>query len=126
MSGDSKQANRSGLNGNSLIVDSTVEDGDSSSATVSAQQEDQFFARGGAQFHLLQNQQNLGYLGKFFGANSVAPTNIAGFIIICSIVILAISLFVPSNTDLVEARKWLIGLITSAMSFVFGAASKKE
>lgn len=95
------------------------------SSTTLAQQESDFYKQTAAQFHLAFNQQNLGLLGKLFGSNSFAPTNIAGFVIICSFLALVGSLFAPGNTELVESRKWLIGLITSAMSFIFGAASKK-
>lgn len=108
-----------------LVIDPGAEPGSAGPANISAQQESDFYTRSGAQFHLLHNQQNLGFLGKFFGANSSAPTNIAGFVIICSFLILVASLFTPGNLELIEARKWLIGLITSALSFIFGAASKK-
>lgn len=106
------------------MIDPTAEAGTGSTTNISAQQEMAFYTEGGRQYQLQHNQQNLGYLGKFFGANSSAPTNIAGFVIICSLIILFISLFVPGNAELVESRKWLIGLITSALSFVFGAATK--
>jgi hypothetical protein len=110
---------------NEFVIDPAAEPGSANPSNVSAQQEIEFFSSAGLQYQLLHNQQNLGFLGKFFGANSSAPTNIAGFIIICSLFILFISLFAPANAELVESRKWMIGLITSALSFVFGAASKK-
>ena len=108
-----------------LPIDPNAEPIQTVPSTISAQQEAEFYKQTGAQFRLEHNKQNLGHLGKLFGSNSSAPTNIAGFVIICSFLIIVGSLFFPSNTDLVESRKWLIGLITSAMSFIFGAASKK-
>ena len=93
---------------------------------VSARAEEDFFKQGGENYKLAHNQQNLGLIGKLFGSNSSAPTNIAGFVILCSFAILLVSLFFPGNPDLVESRKWLIGLITSAMSFIFGAASSDK
>lgn len=107
-----------------LVIDPAAEPGAASTSNYSAQREAEFYSDAGRQYQLLHNQQNLGYLGKLFGSNSSAPTNIAGFVILCSLVILLISLFVTGNAELVESRKWLIGLITSALSFVFGAASK--
>ncbi|MES2041448.1 MAG: hypothetical protein V4495_26830 [Pseudomonadota bacterium] len=108
-----------------LPIDPNAEPVPSQPSAVSGQQETDFFKKAGTEFQLLHNQQNLGMLGKFFSANSSASTNIAGFVIICSFLILAASFLCSSNADLVESRKWLIGLITSAMSFIFGAASKK-
>lgn len=108
-----------------LVIDPDAESVDERVSGVSAQQEVAFYDQAALKFRLEHNQQNLGFLGKFFGSNSSAPTNIAGFIIICSLVILFVSLFAPANAELVESRKWMIGLITSALSFVFGAASKK-
>jgi len=108
----------------SLPIDAGAEPTATLPATVSGQEEVAFFKRSADEYELLHNQQNLGWLGKFFGANSSAPTNIAGFVIVCSLLILVGSLF-STNPEAAEARKWLIGLITSALSFIFGAASKK-
>lgn len=109
----------------SVLIDPGAEPHAQGPGTVSAQQEVDFYKQAAAQHQLLHNQQTLGYLGKFFGASSAAPTNIAGLVAICSLIVLVVSVFVPSNPELTEARKWLIGLITSALSFIFGAASKK-
>jgi hypothetical protein len=66
-----------------------------------------------------------GVLGKFFGSGATAPTNIAGFIVIGSFVMLAVSMFLTSTPDLVDYRKALGGLISAGLGFIFGAASKK-
>jgi hypothetical protein len=47
-------------------------------AQVSAKQEADFYTDAKRQYDLENNRQNLGTLGGFFGANSSAPTNIAG------------------------------------------------
>lgn len=94
-------------------------------AVVSAQQETEFFRESGAQFQLQHNRQNLGFLGKFFGSSASAPTNIAGIVVIVALLILGASLFVGGDAEITEARKLLFGLITSALAFIFGAASKK-
>jgi hypothetical protein len=106
-------------------IDPLAEPTASGNSSISPLQEADFYKDTGLQYRLAHNGQNLGYLGKFFGANSSAPTNIAGFVILCSLFILFVSLFFPTNPEIVESRKWLIGLVTSAMSFVFGAATKK-
>lgn len=110
----------------SISVDPNAELVAPSPSRVTGQQEVDFYRQSGTQYDLLHNQQNLGFLGKFFGANSAAPTNIAGLVIFCSFAILVTSVFfAPANAELAEARQWLVGLITSAMSFIFGAATKK-
>jgi len=117
--------NRSIVNIGDLHVDPTAEPAPARPAAISGQQEDDFYARAGAQYVLQHHQQNLGYLGKLFGSNASAPTNIAGGVIILSFVFVAASLFYPGNTDLVEARKLFFGTISSALAFIFGAATKK-
>lgn len=106
-------------------IDPSAEQTQAGAPTVSGKQEEQFFREGGEQFRLAHNQQNLGFLGKFFGANSSAPTNIAGFVIVLSLVFLVGSLFVTGNPEVSEARKAVFALISSALAFIFGAASKK-
>ncbi len=113
----------SGIGGAS--VDPSAEKVNRQPATVSAQQEKEFYQNSATEFSLQQGQQDLGWLGKFFGSSHHAPTNIAGFVAIASLLILVLSVFTTANAELAEARKWLIGLITSALSFIFGAASKK-
>jgi len=108
-----------------LPIDPAAEPVQNRPAAITAQDETEFYRLAGAEERLRHNEQNLGFLGKFFGANSSAPTNIAGLVVIVSLIILLISLFFTGNTEMAEARKWLIGLITSALSFIFGAASKK-
>jgi hypothetical protein len=92
----------------------------------SGNEEEAFFANGKEHFHLQHNQQNLGWLGKFWGAStSAAPTNIAGFVIGVSALLIVGSFGVTESAELNEARKWLYGLTTSALGFVFGSATKK-
>jgi hypothetical protein len=105
-------------------IDPTAEDGLTASAN-SARAEDNFFKAGGIEERLRHNQQNLGWLGRFFGANSSAPTNIAGFVIVCSFVVYVISFCFTGSPDLSDMRKLLGGLITTALGFIVGAATKK-
>ncbi|WP_037005623.1 hypothetical protein [Pseudomonas chlororaphis] len=94
--------------------------------TGSGNDENAFFANGKEHFHLQHNQQNLGWLGKFWGAtNTAAPTNIAGFVIGISALLIVGSFAIDQTPELSEARKWLYGLTTSALGFVFGSATKK-
>lgn len=92
---------------------------------VSAKQESDFFERGGAEFKLAHNRLNLGTLGKFFGANAEASTNIAGFVIVVALAILVGTLYMVPTAEVADVRKSLGTLITSALAFIFGAASKK-
>lgn len=121
---DQRQAPSNGGIG-SLPIDPGAEPLQNLPAVVTGQDETEFYKRSGVQERLLHNEQNLGYLGKFFGSSSSAPTNIAGLVAICSMVLIVVSFLMPSTPDLVDARKWFFALITSALGFIFGAASKK-
>lgn len=123
MSGEQPAPTNGGIG--SVRIDPAAEEISRQPAAVSAQQEVDYFEQGRARFLLEQNQQNLGVLGKFFGASSAAPTNIAGLVAVCSILLIVISFLMPSTPELVDARKWFFALITSALGFIFGAASKK-
>lgn len=107
-------------------VDPTAEQRTGGTSGVSGQEEEAFFRNAGEQFRLAHNQQNLGLLGKLFGANSTAPTNIAGFVIIVAFVMIVVTMFAGEKaSELADLRNLLLGLIGSAMSFIFGAATRK-
>jgi len=109
-----------------LPIDPSAEEAGSPILNGSGNDEDAFFAAGKDHFRLQHNQQNLGWLGKFWGATeSAAPTNIAGFVIAVSALLVVGSFFLTESPELSEARKWLYGLTTSALGFVFGSATKK-
>ncbi|HLA33030.1 MAG TPA: hypothetical protein VJ047_18570 [Pseudomonas sp.] len=109
----------------SLTIDPKAETASTPSANATGRQEIEFYDQSGKQYNLLHNQQNLGWLGKFWGASSSAPTNIAGFVIAISVVMIAASYLIPEVPDLAEGRKLFTALATSALGFVFGAATKK-
>lgn len=74
-------------------------------------------------------QARLGMLGRFFGASSSLPgaTNIAGLIAILAFIGVFVSYVIPAgNADLPDIRKLLIGLVSSALAFIFGAASASK
>lgn len=108
-----------------LRIDPDAESSSSVVSQVSAKQENAFFALGAAEYQLEQNRLNLGWLGKFFGANSEAPTNIAGFVAVVGLVVLLGSMFFQPSDEMSDLRKTLAGLISTALAFIFGAASKK-
>ena len=128
MSGvDQKQVPSNGGIG-SLPIDPGAEPLQNLPAVVSGQEETDFYRLSGAQERLRHNEQNLGMLGKLFGSNgsnASASTNIAGLVICASFVFLGVSWLVPNTPELVDIRKLLIGLISTALAFIFGAASKK-
>lgn len=93
---------------------------------VTPQQEADFFKRAGTEYNLEHNKQNLGLLGKVFGSNSSAPTNIAGITVLLSFALYAVSYFLTSTPELANARTGLLGLIGTALGYIFGAASKKD
>lgn len=108
-----------------LRIDPEAESRSSVVSPVSAKQENAFFERGAAEYQLAQNRLNLGWLGKFFGANSEAPTNIAGFVAVIALAVLVGSMFCQPSDEISDLRKALLGLISTALAFIFGAASKK-
>ena len=109
-----------------IIIDPTAEPTTNGKANQAAQQEEEFYTNSGVQFRLQHNQQNLGWLGKFFGANSTAPTNIAGFVILVSMAMMFSTFFFTSNpAELSETRKWLGNVVMTALGFIVGAATKK-
>lgn len=120
-------ANGNGVGGDigEVAINPEAEPRSTGQANLSAQAEENFYTESGVQYRLQHNQQNLGWLGKFFGANSTAPTNIAGFVIVCSLLLLLISLFMTANPELADTRKFLGSVILSALSFIFGASTRK-
>jgi hypothetical protein len=92
---------------------------------ISPGDEEQFFRQGGAKYALMHHQQHLGWLGKMFGSSGSAPMNIAGLVILLSFCLVVGSFFAPTTAELADVRKVLFGVISSALAFIFGAASKK-
>lgn len=114
-------------NGNGIanvVIVPEAESNISGSSNVSAKQETDFYTNTGRQYDLQHNQQNLGLLGKFFGSNSAAPTNIAGLVVVASLILFAITLFVIIP-DAGIVRAALLGSLSSALSYMFGASSRK-
>lgn len=107
-----------------LVISPDAEPISNAASNVSGKQEQDFFTEGGRQYNLQHNQQNLGVLGKFFGANSAAPTNIAGVVVVASLLLIAITLVV-TIPDAGIVRTMLVGVLSSALSFMFGASSRK-
>ncbi|WP_455154805.1 hypothetical protein [Cupriavidus campinensis] len=91
---------------------------------VTPEQEEQFYESAGVQYRLMHNQQNLGLLGKLFGNGSAAQTNIAGMVILLCFLFLVGSYFLPAGADAGNIRTVLVGLIGSALGFIFGSRQK--
>jgi hypothetical protein len=108
-----------------IIIDPDAEPTTNGKANQAAQREEEFYAQAGVESRLKHNQQNLGWLGKFFGANSTAPTNIAGFVMLLSMAMIFGSFFFTSNSELSDTRKWLSSVVMTALGFIVGAATKK-
>lgn len=122
---NSEDSSEASANIGSLTIDPKAESASAPSVNATGRQEIEFYDQSGKHYNLLHNQQNLGWLGKFWGASSAAPTNIAGFVIAVSAVMIAASYVIPEAPDLAEGRKLFATLATSALGFVFGAATKK-
>ena len=107
------------------VIDPSAEEISKAPAMVSAKQEVAFFDAAKAEHERQTNRQNLGQLGAFFGANSSTPTHIAGAIAFISFILLAITLGFPEAAPMRELRSGLMGIVGSAMGYIFGASSKK-
>ena len=93
-------------------------------ATVSAQQEQKVYERGRLEYDLEHHKQSLGMLGGYFGSGATATTNIAAIVVIASLLGLGMTFFWVV-IDPAGARTLLVGLISSALGFLFGSNSKK-
>ncbi|PAT31842.1 hypothetical protein CLI92_09280 [Vandammella animalimorsus] len=65
-----------------------------------------------------------GWLGVVFGMGATTGINIAGLVCILTLVTLIVSLFVEIKGDASTMRAAMIGLISSALSYIFGAAKR--
>lgn len=108
-----------------LVVDSDAESVAQAPSRVSSSQEQDFYELGGMQERLRHNQQNLGWFGKFFGNNSTAPTNLAGIVVVVCTLALVGTIFAEHVESRSEAQKILVGLLSSALAFIFGASGRK-
>lgn len=63
-----------------------------------------------------------GWLGKFFGMGTSTGINIAGLVCVLTLGVLITSLFCEIEGDVNTIRTALIGLIASALSYIFGAS----
>lgn len=95
-------------------------------SAVSGQKEEQFFAESKNKHELNVMKHKAGWLGRVFGSASEAPTNIAGFLIICSLAVIVACTFAPSTPAIDETRKWALGLVTLIIGYLFGSGTKKE
>jgi hypothetical protein len=108
-------------------IDPAAEPNVPATGGVTPQQEVDFYKRGGKEYELAHNQQNLGLLGKLFGSNASAPTNIAGLIVVLSFVLYFGSFWIANQTpELTNTRTALLGLVGTALGYIFGSASKKD
>lgn len=101
-----------------LKVDPDAEPIQTNGSTVSAEEEIGFYRDAGIEYQLLQNQQNLGVIGKFIGAKSAASTNVVVIVVVCSFVALIFSLFLD---DMSEVRTGLFSTISGSMGYLFGS-----
>lgn len=122
-------ADAQGSIGSAAIVPAAEPGSGDAQAHVSGSLESAFFAQGKAEYDYKIAQANLGVLGRFFGASSAAPgaTNIAGFIAILALIGIFVTYALPgSNPDLPDVRKLLLGLTSTALAFIFGAATRPK
>ncbi|MDM8346259.1 hypothetical protein KHQ08_07045 [Pseudochrobactrum algeriensis] len=76
-----------------------------------------------AKAHYEDKHKERGMLGKFFGGKEHAPTNIAGFLLLLSIVAVIFLLWLSAaypNARLSEAIVSFFTVITTTIGFIFG------
>lgn len=108
------------------VIDPKAETRTAGKGKASGQDESNFFAEDAAKYRLLSEQQNLGQLGKLWGSSSSAPTNIAGMLMLLCFVTIIASFALAQTPDLVEARKWLYGVTTTVLGFLFGTRTSSK
>ncbi|WP_268799086.1 hypothetical protein [Pseudomonas huanghezhanensis] len=108
-----------------VVIDPKAEAITAGPGKTTGRDESNFFAEDAERYKLLHNGQKLGHLGKLWGSSSSAPTNIAGMVLILSIVIVCVSFFPIQSPGLEDLRKWLYGLTTTSIGFLFGAKTSK-
>lgn len=75
-----------------------------------------------------ERHKERGFLGKFFGGREHAPTNIAGFVLICSLLAVVLLLWLSAaypNARLTEAIAGFFGVITTTIGFIFGRTTSE-
>ncbi|MBC7857843.1 MAG: hypothetical protein H7Z39_03515 [Burkholderiaceae bacterium] len=95
-------------------------------STGSGRQEDAFFANAKRKHELELIKHDLGFIGKAVGSSAQAPTNIAAFLIVCLILFITISAFMPASPAMDDTRKWAFGLVTLVVGYLFGAGTKSK
>lgn len=110
----------------SLPINPKAEPRDTAPTSVSAQNEERMFARGKLEHEheLRMAKHKSGWFGQVFGSSSEAPTNIAGFLVICCVVVIVFCIFADDSDAVDEIRKWALGLITLIVGYLFGAKSR--
>lgn len=119
-------ADRKDPNIGSVVIDPSAETSSITPDGVTGKQESDFYDRSRRLDELHAEKVKLGWLGQFWGAASAAPTNIAGLVTAVAIIGLLSTLPMDPSPDVSDIRKGLIGLISSCLAFVFGAATKKS
>jgi len=64
-----------------------------------------------------------GFLGRFFGSSTNAPTNIAGIIALLLTIACISLLFLPSSIPALEFLKLVLPVITGVLGYLFGKSN---
>jgi hypothetical protein len=91
-----------------------------------ASNEEHLYSLGKQEIELQKNAQNLGWLGRFFGANSHAPTNIAGVTALAGTVGLFCTIFFVQDGAIGDKLiTTFTGIVMACLGYMFGAKGKK-
>jgi hypothetical protein len=110
------------------VIDPNAEPRTGALPSTSAKSEERFFAnaKNEHEHELRMAKHKSGWLGGMFGSASEAPTNIAGFLIICCVVIIGLCLFLAPSEAVTEVRKWALSLVTLIVGYLLGSKSSKD
>lgn len=122
----SQPENEAAVGIGSALIDPDAEPRNEALPSVSARNEERFFAEAKNEHELKMAKHKSGWLGSLFGTASEAPTNIAGFLIICCFIIIGFCVHAGSSPEVDEIRKWALGLVTLIVGYLFGAKSKHD
>lgn len=108
----------------SAIIDPDAEPRSDAAPSVSGQKEAKFFEAGRNEHELKMAKHRSGWFGILFGSAVEAPTNIAGFLVVCCVIIIVCCVFAPPTSATEKIQTWAVSLITLIIGYLFGAKSK--
>ncbi|KQP39687.1 hypothetical protein [Pseudorhodoferax sp. Leaf274] len=105
------------------VIDPSAETISQAPAPVTPRDESAFFHASKLEHDRETNRLNLGYLGRFFGANPQTPVHVAATVAVAATGMLLITFWVDVQ-DASQLRSGLFTIISTSLAYIFGSNSK--